>query len=136
MRLMVPLARAAALAAIFAALASPALAQDINAFRRANGRNALHISHTLSAMAHAHASSMAARQHLDHDGFYQRIGTSRGAHAENVAFGCPDIGCAIRMWIRSNGHRANMLRKDVSAYGIASASGANGQRYWVLELGN
>jgi uncharacterized protein YkwD len=34
------------------------------------------------------------------------------------------------------GHRANMLRGDVSAYGIASATGANGRRYWALELGN
>jgi len=29
-----------------------------------------------------------------------------------------------------------MLRGDVSAYGIASATGENGRRYWALELGN
>jgi hypothetical protein len=29
-----------------------------------------------------------------------------------------------------------LLRGDVSAYGIASATGANGRRYWALELGN
>jgi hypothetical protein len=28
-----------------------------------------------------------------------------------------------------------MLRGDVSAYGIASATGANGRKYWALELG-
>jgi hypothetical protein len=28
-----------------------------------------------------------------------------------------------------------MLRGDVSAYGLASAVGENGRRYWVLELG-
>src|SRR6185295_17568370 len=33
-------------------------------------------------------------------------------------------------------HRANMLRRDVTSYGIASAVGGNGRRYWVLELGN
>ena len=37
---------------------------------------------------------------------------------------------------RSGGHRANMLRRDVSNYGLASADGANGKSYWVLELGN
>jgi uncharacterized protein YkwD len=39
------------------------------------------------------------------------------------------------MWSRSGGHRANMLRGDVSHYGIASATGGNGRRYWALELG-
>jgi len=34
------------------------------------------------------------------------------------------------------GHRANMLRRDVSAYGIAAATGPNGRKYWALELGN
>jgi hypothetical protein len=29
-----------------------------------------------------------------------------------------------------------MLRRDVKSHGIASAVGANGKRYWVLELGN
>lgn len=138
MRPMAHIARPATILAVFAlltlALTAPSLAQDLNAFRRANGRNALHVSTTLSAMAHSHATSMASRQHLDHAGFMQRIGG--GAHAENVAFGCNTQACAMRMWTRSGGHRANMLRKDVSAYGIASASGANGRRYWVLELGN
>jgi hypothetical protein len=40
------------------------------------------------------------------------------------------------MWARSGWHHANMLRRDVSSYGIASAVGANGKRYWALELGN
>ncbi|MBI4366650.1 MAG: CAP domain-containing protein, partial [Deltaproteobacteria bacterium] len=44
--------------------------------------------------------------------------------------------CAIRMWAKSAGHRRNMLMKGVSSYGLASASAANGRRYWVLELGN
>jgi hypothetical protein len=28
-----------------------------------------------------------------------------------------------------------MLRGDVSAYGIASVTGARGRKYWALELG-
>jgi uncharacterized protein YkwD len=40
------------------------------------------------------------------------------------------------MWAKSGGHRANMLRQDVSSYGLASASDDRGRRYWVLELGN
>jgi len=29
-----------------------------------------------------------------------------------------------------------MLLRNVSAYGLASATGSNGRTYWALELGN
>jgi len=124
---------------VFAALvlATPALALDLNSFRAQHGRPALSVSSTLSALAYSQAHSMAARTRLDHAGFRARIaGLGGGMHAENVAFGCDTEDCAIKMWARSGGHRANMLRGDVAAYGIASATGANGRRYWALELGN
>jgi uncharacterized protein YkwD len=117
--------------------ATPASALDLNSFRAQHGRPALSVSSTLSALAYSQAHSMATRTRLDHAGFRTRIaGLGGGMHAENVAFGCADEDCAIRMWSRSGAHRANMLRGDVAAYGIASATGANGRRYWALELGN
>jgi uncharacterized protein YkwD len=123
--------------AAFVLLTTPASALDLNSFRAQHGRPALAMSSTLSALAYSQAHSMAARTRLDHAGFRARVaGLGGGMHAENVAFGCPDEDCAIRMWSRSGAHRANMLRGDVSAYGIASATGANGRRYWALELGN
>ncbi|MBI3703630.1 MAG: CAP domain-containing protein, partial [Rhizobiales bacterium] len=68
--------------------------------------------------------------------FRQRLNFTGGTAAENVAFGCDSEDCVIRMWARSGGHRANMLRRDVTSYGIASATADNGRKYWVLELGN
>lgn len=123
------------LAAVLATL-SPSLALDLNSFRAQHGRPALSVSGQLSGAAHSHAQAMASRGRLGHDGFRQRVSLSGGAAAENVAFGCPDEDCVIKMWARSGRHRANMLRRDVSSYGIASAAAANGRRYWVLELGN
>jgi Cysteine-rich secretory protein family len=90
----------------------------------------------LTGAAYSHAQNLAARQRLDHAGFRQRVSLTSGAAAENVAYGCATEDCVIRMWARSGRHRANMLRRDVKSYGIASAVGANGKRYWVLELGN
>ncbi len=118
------------------ALATPASALDINSFRAQHRRPPLGMSAGLAGMAYEQAHSMASRSHLDHNGFRRRFAFSGGTHAENVAFGCSDEDCAIRMWSRSSRHRANMLRRDVSAYGIASATGANGRTYWALELGN
>jgi uncharacterized protein YkwD len=113
-----------------------ALALDLNSLRAQHGLRPLSVSGALAGAASSHAHSLAARQRLDHTGFRQRVPVTRGTAAENVAFGCPTEDCVIRMWSRSPRHRANMLRRDVTLYGLASADGGNGRRYWVLELGN
>ena len=115
---------------------SPALALDLNSFRAQHGLRPLSVSAALAGAAYSHAHNLAARQRLDHSGFRQRVSLGAGPAAENVAFGCATEDCVIQMWAKSAGHRANMLRRDVTSYGLASADGGNGHRYWVLELGN
>lgn len=133
--------KSASLTIALAGLACPfftasASALDVNSFRAQHGLPALHASASLSGAAYSHAHTLAGQQRLNHDGFRQRVALTSGAAAENVAFGCATEDCVIRMWARSGRHRANMLRRDVTSYGIASADGGNGMRYWVLELGN
>ena len=123
------------LAAVFATL-GPARALDLNSFRAQHKRPPLAVSGTLSGIASSHARDLASRKRLDHAGFRRRLDFTGGTAAENVAFGCPDEDCVIRQWARSGAHRANMLRRDVTHYGLASATADNGRRYWVLELGN
>jgi uncharacterized protein YkwD len=119
------------------ALTSPASALDLNSFRAQHHLPPLASSGMLAGVAAEQARSMASRRHLDHANFRARIGgLGGGVHAENVAVGCADEDCAYRMWAKSSGHRANMLRGDVSSFGLASASDDKGRRYWVLELGN
>lgn len=133
MRDLITAAAAATACAIFI---SPAHALDLNSFRAQHGLRPLSVSGALAGAAYSHANNLAARQRLDHSGFRQRVSLGAGPAAENVAFGCATEDCVIRMWARSAGHRANMLRRDVTSYGLASADGGNGHRYWVLELGN
>ena len=109
---------------------------DLNSFRAGHGRTPLSASGALSGAAYSHARNLAGRQRLDHIGFRRRVSLASGAAAENVAFGCATEDCVIRMWAKSGRHRTNMLRRDVTRYGLASADGGNGKRYWVLELGN
>ena len=123
------------LAAVLATL-SPLRALDLNSFRAQHHLPALSANAQLSGVAYSHAHDMARRKSLDHNGFRQRMSFVRSAAAENVAFGCDTETCVFQMWAKSSGHRANMLRRDVTSYGIASATGDNGRRYWVLELGN
>jgi hypothetical protein len=117
------------------ALATGARAQDLNAFRAQHGRPALMADAQLAGIAQMHASRMAGGAGLTHAGFVAERASSSGTSAENVSYGCESEACAIAQWARSGGHRANMLRMDVSRYGLASATAANGRRYWALELG-
>ena len=114
------------------ALADPGA--SINAFRAAHGRAALRSDPTMIGLARAHAEDMARRETLDHAGFRERR-VPLGARAENVAYGCPDAPCAVRQWINSPEHRANMLLHDVTRLGLASAVSKSGRQYWSLELG-
>ncbi|MEW6449486.1 CAP domain-containing protein [Leptospira sp. severe_002] len=109
-------------------------ATTLNSFRAANGLSQLSSDPGLTAMAAGHAADMARRESLDHNGFMEFRGP-KGARAENVAYGCKDSACTIQQWIKSSGHRANMLRKDINKYGMASATSASGRRYWALEVG-
>lgn len=116
------------------AAATPALALDLNSFRRAHGMQPLKVSAVLAAKARAHAADMARRQSMDHAGFYTRMRGVGAFAAENVAAGCPTVDCAFKLWAESSGHRANMLNGMVTHYGLASDKGHDGIRYWVLEL--
>jgi uncharacterized protein YkwD len=113
---------------------TPETATSLNGFRAQHGRAPLTSDGKLTSMAQAHAADMARRDQLDHNGFMEFRGP-RGARAENVALGCKDTACVIQQWVNSSGHRANMLRADITKYGLASATSASGKRYWALELG-
>jgi hypothetical protein len=112
---------------------TPAHALDINTFRAEHKLPPLKQTAALNSAAASHANDMARRGSLDHDGFYQRMsGYARAA--ENVAYGCDNADCTYRMWVASSGHRQNMLMTGLTHYGLASATAANGRRYWTLEL--
>jgi uncharacterized protein YkwD len=116
-------------------VATSASALDLNSFRAQHGKHRLSYSVRLAGIAYQQAAIMAGRGRIGHDNFVARIGGAGGTHAENVSYGCGSEDCAIRQWARSAGHRRNMLRGDVSSYGLASATAENGRKYWALELG-
>jgi len=131
MRMIIALGLVAAIAA-----AVPALALDLNSFRAQHKLPPLTSSSTLAGAAYSHAHDMARRRSLDHNGFRARMAGIASTAAENVLVGCDTADCAFRKWASSAGHRRNMLMKGVTSYGLASATGDNGRKYWVLTLGN
>ena len=100
-----------------------ALLAQINGFRAARGLTRLRVSPGLAAAATGHSTQMARLGFFSHNSanggsFSQRIAQSypargfrRWSVGENLVWGGPDIaaGRALRLWLSSPPHRANLL---------------------------
>jgi uncharacterized protein YkwD len=124
-----------------------ALLREINQVRRQHGLSELRASGLLAEAAEHHSRQMAARGFFDHDSpdgsaFWKRVERyypSRGASywsvGENLAYGSPSLSAegAVRAWMQSPGHRANLLSSAWREIGLAavhaeSAPGVYGGR--------
>ncbi len=56
------------------------------------------------------------------------------AAAENIAYGRWGLDGLFETWMNSPGHRANILNPEYGRFGLASANGTDGRRYWSLVL--
>lgn len=120
-----------------AAHASPA--EMISGFRLKHGQGRVTVDATLNRIALEQATSMAARDRLDHDvlgSFSSRITPSKaGRAAENIAYGHESFEKTLDQWINSAGHRKNLLLAKASRVGVASATSATSHRtYWAMEI--
>ncbi|MCW3466846.1 CAP domain-containing protein [Chitinophaga nivalis] len=98
-----------------------------NKFRQSKGLKPLQLSDEASREARQHSRDMASgRTGFGHEGFEDRIAhVSKqmgriGNAAENVAYGTLDAEAVVDGWIKSPGHRKNMLG-DYNLIGIGTA---------------
>jgi uncharacterized protein YkwD len=112
-----------------------ALLGQVNALRTAQGLPRLRLSRGLSAAAKAHSSQMARLGYFSHDSangssFLQRLSRyykTRGYRSwyagENILWASPDVGAAqaLRMWLESPPHRANLLSPRWREIGLGAA---------------
>lgn len=124
--------------------ATGSAAEYMNAARRSNGLAPASSDAKLEAAALEQARYMAAAGDMSHTTGYGRDFVSRkkkneieGTAAENVAvaYGAPDVGHVMKMWMDSPPHRRNMLDPRFSRFGVASAADGEGRRYWAMVLG-
>jgi uncharacterized protein YkwD len=123
------------------ALESDLLGQ-INATRRHRGLRPFRLSLKLTAAANQHSVSMARKGYFSHDSanggsFWKRIASFYGysgyrswSVGENLLWSSPEISPAgaLRMWMNSPEHRANLLDRTwrevgLSAVHVSSAPG-------------
>jgi uncharacterized protein YkwD len=110
------------------------LLREINQVRAQHGLPAFRSSSALRAAAHFHSRTMAARGFFAHESadgsaFWKRVERyypSRGFRywsvGENLAYGSPTISAegAVRAWMDSPGHRANLLSGAWQEVGLAA----------------
>lgn len=106
-----------------------ALLRAVNVARVAHDLRPLALDRKLTRVAGAYSSSLLRRDVFTHGAFAQRMRRS-GAHgprfAENLAWGTGRLASAkavVRSWLRSPGHRANLLRPGFRRIGLGAATG-------------
>lgn len=133
------------LSILFAILAGAAAADAralaaVNGERSSKGRATLSYDNRLEAAARAHARDMATRGFMSHTGSdgstlakrLKRAGYKYCFGAENIAVGQTSLSSAMAAWMKSGGHRKNILTRKAQSMGFARAQGNR----WVLVLGS
>jgi uncharacterized protein YkwD len=114
----------------------------LNALRRRHRFAPVRENEMLSLSATLHAQELATRGVLDHASGDGRSFADRAREAgylgrpvaENIAWNQQTTREVFEAWRASPGHLANMLIRDVDAFGFASHDASSGV-WWVLVLG-
>jgi uncharacterized protein YkwD len=96
-----------------------------NAHRARYGLPALEVDARLMKSARRHAQWMTRNRSLQH---------TRAAVAENIAMGQRNSTEAVRDWMNSPGHRANILNRGHRRIGVAAYRTARGTIFWCQQF--
>ncbi|ADB30399.1 SCP-like extracellular [Kribbella flavida DSM 17836] len=118
-----------------------------NAERQKAGCGPLRSNAALTRAAEGHAADMVDRHYFDHTSLDGRspfdrmkaAGFTGGAMAENIAVGYSSPAAVVEGWMKSTGHRKNMLNCSYTMIGIGYHSGQVkpdwGNGSWVQNFG-
>ncbi|HEX7154525.1 MAG TPA: CAP domain-containing protein [Thermoanaerobaculia bacterium] len=114
-----------------ASLAAEALVASMNRERAAHGLGPLRLNSKLSLAAEDRVDDMVAKRYFDHvspDGinpftWVEKRGYRYRAIGENLATGFNSADAVVGNWMRSPGHRQNILTKNFDEIGIAVTTG-------------
>lgn len=115
---------------------------DFNAYRMRNGLQPVVWNEKLSVASRVHAQDLADHGIISHTGSdgsghgdrVQREGYTFSIAAENVATGQKSWEKVFQAWQDSPGHNENLLRDDVTEFGMALVyePRSNYQTYWAM----
>lgn len=120
------------------------LLKYVNVARQRRGLQVLRLSRTLSKIAKLHTLDQAFLQmrftHLGADGSevgerFKRHGYFYRNAGENVAWHFANARQVFDAWMKSPGHRANILSPKVVEMGMYVCAGQDGFLYWTQTFG-
>jgi uncharacterized protein YkwD len=114
----------------------------VNAYRVDAGLRPLRINRAVHRAAEYHARDQARMRLMTHTGSdgsdaghrISRQGYPWSAWGENVAYGYPSARSVVRAWMRSSGHRANILGRSFRHVGVGVERAGDGLLYWTLDF--
>lgn len=119
--------------------------EHTNQARVSQGRPPLAVNARLMQAAQLQAAQMARAGKMAHtfpDAAYPTLrdrmaaaGYEWSAMAENVAIDYRDAAAAVTGWMRSSGHRANILNATYTEIGAGYATDSRGHRYYAQVFG-
>lgn len=104
---------------------------EMNADRRANGYSSLAIQADAQAKAQAWAERLARENRLYHSKLSDGIRTKWCSLGENVGYG-PSVAAVQDGYMKSPGHRANILNRKWNGVGVGHAT--NGNRTFTVQV--
>jgi uncharacterized protein YkwD len=110
----------------------------VNQERAAAGLMPLRNDARLRAAAARRSRDIAAAGTLSHDGWVEAIraaGYGGGTLGENIASGYASSEAVMSGWMRSAGHRANILRSYFRDLGVGCTRDGRGRLWWVQSFG-
>ena len=117
--------------------------EQTNAERARRGLPPLALDARLAAAAQAHSADMVRRGFFAHESpdgrqVWDRAVAEGYAYrkvAENIAAGQRTADEVVRGWMESQGHRANILDRDLTQIGVGRAEGGSYGVYWTQVFG-
>jgi uncharacterized protein YkwD len=113
----------------------------VNEARVDAGCGALTVDPGLAAVARAHSADMRDRDYFSHTSPEGLSPFDRAeqagidySRAENIAFGQADAAAVMDAWLKSPGHRANILDCELTKLGVGVAEGPGGP-WWTQLFG-
>jgi len=111
--------------------ANRSLLKEHNRHRESRGLEPLVLDESLCEYAQDHAESMAAKGHLVHSSMSNLAAKAgNGNVAENIAWGQESEADVCDAWMKSTGHRTNMLGKRYKKVGFGVKQDERGRKYW------
>ncbi|KAJ9063183.1 hypothetical protein DSO57_1002917 [Entomophthora muscae] len=110
----------------------------VNAERKKVHVQPLTFNSKLKAAAQCHSAYQARNKHMSHDGFkrssvglrVEKKGYFYSSCAENVAKGQKSVEEVVNSWMKSPGHKTNILNPDYTEFGAGMVN-----NYWTQNFG-